>query len=402
MNDKFPITQSRLFSEILRAFTIKKCTFTKKSQNIQMLPLLLILSSYSIIEPGSDGYCQYSRLTYKCDGVCLYDKKLYCYPNESSIYFCRNPRVYFFIIWACFTGPVLISLIFSTFYLKIFKPPPPTFILNLVMSTLWAVIINGIYCLASIDFEPVNIISVALPGMILLQASCLFLLAGMPCCLRKIYHTHIVKQTMSSPCLKRCELEKYIMKMRTGPPCICLSGFLNTQSVRTVRSSGKTRVRHVTSSTPFQEYHPYVSWEETSDPFKIPNKPLLFIKTDIKFKYTEELKQYMLAKAQQMVRDVTSRGGTASVAPIDTVEGATEFFVASTTDEIPTIQRFTSSCFGKFLWGFLAFLGLHSVYETIYCAHFKFVKFKIRKSISDQPVYHSPAYEPDPDAPTFI
>ncbi|OHT15721.1 hypothetical protein TRFO_13888 [Tritrichomonas foetus] len=365
--------------------------------------LVVPIFSRTFFEP-IEGYCDPYSKKVPCSQSCIFqDGDLDCVDKSHQL-LCELPQIYFFIVWGCFLLPPVLSLFFSILCCRGTMPPPCTYIINFVFDTIWSLIVTGIYCIATTEkgFEPQFMIMIMVPTIFLLQGTCAFLIGGLPCCRSLKSQPHYIKNLMRQPVFTRNDLEKYIEQIKTGPPVIQLSGTLAIETTINYMHKGHMRSRKGIQKTPFQEVHPYVSWEETADAVRIPEKKsLLIVLTDVKFAFTEELQMYMKTKAEQMVKEASHGGGTATVQPVDYVQGLTVLMIATPHNSKPKIQKFTSSCFGKFLWMFLGIFGQHSVYESIYCAHLGRMKVKSRKSISAQPDYHCPAYQPDPAAPTF-
>lgn len=190
--------------------------------------------------------------------------------------------------------------------------------------------------------------------------------------------------------------------MRRNPPVIQLAGELKTSRHVVTHTSNGVRSGTQIVTTPFQEFHPYVSWEERADAVKIPkNSKLLFVITKCKFKYSENLYALIDQKRNQMAHVASMNGGVATVKRVDFIQGLIPIMLGEGTEDTPSIQKFTRSCFGKFLWYFLAIFGLNTVYETIYASKVTVMKLKCRKYVSDLPDMHCPAYYADAAAPTL-
>ncbi|KAH0787265.1 hypothetical protein GPJ56_008776 [Histomonas meleagridis] len=335
----------------------------------------------------ADGTCPGSKKS--CYDYCLLESKdEYVCLSLTTIRFCYDFRSYFFIIWACFVLPVIISFICSCICCRKFRPPFLAIFLNLLIGTYWSIAIMGIYCIASTDsteFIPIIIF----PLFFTLAVCCISSICGCQGCKPK-NDPKFIHQMMIEKCLEKDEFENYVNTILRGPPVIHLKGGIHYSFRR-----GKS----VTSFTiPFQQAAPYVSWEERSPILHVSHNKYMLVKTKLKFKYTKELKDYI----HEMKKDMTTReienGAEPENISIETeqfVDGMKPFLMATGKGKVPRFHKFTSSCFGKFLWFFLSFLGLSTVYESIYCAGVKRVKVKSVKYISSTPCFHCPAYEYD-------
>ncbi|KAH0790657.1 hypothetical protein GPJ56_005398 [Histomonas meleagridis] len=355
-----------------------------------MLAIFLSFSSSKYYVAPTDGMCPNHEA---CNEYCLrVSSRNYECLSLTTINLCYDFRSYYFIIWACFVVPVLLCFVCSLICCNKVRSPLISVFINLLLGTYWSICIMGIYCAVNSNEGPDFIPIIILPIFLAIIVSCLSNVCGLCSNCGSSRNPKFIYQIMTERCLEKDEFENYINTILRSPPVIHLKG-----GVHIYQRTGK----HTTIFTiPFQQAAPYVSWEERSPPVHIPHDKYILVKTKIKFKYTKDLKAYIQELKKQMTAKEIEKGALANNITLITepyVEGMKPFLLATSGGKVPTFHKFTRSCFGKFLWYFTAFIGLNTVYESIYCIGIKRLKMKSVKYISSTPCYHCPAYEYDGD-----
>jgi hypothetical protein len=334
------------------------------------------------ISCGDGNLCMYS--------VDLHRKELLQCVSRSSAFFCVEPRWFGIVLWLGFTTPLILSIIVTFCFLRKREVCPPfsVYVETLFMAIVWSLFLTGAIC--SGMSSAVNRGAVY---MIVIPVYFYLMWAMAICvCSCSIYRdgdcsSNFVRTIMRSDVMKRSDFAQYLTGVRQMAPIIELSGDY-------VKRMGKRSER-----VPFKEVFPYVSWEERSEGFVLPEKGMIVVHLVCNCHLSSSLHQKACERRDSMIAVVGSIHYShfvkCEVQAI--VPEIKEYVLVSFDGKVPKIVSFCNSCFGSFLWVLSRLCVFRSFIESIFCIPLGSMEINFEKHLSDDPDLHCPGGELDID-----
>jgi hypothetical protein len=344
------------------------------------------MDAYDRVWASVDGFCAVGDVLIACNQTCgLSISSLELGPScfdVTTVLFCVDIRYNFFFIWGSFVVVILIVHLLSLFLCRSFMPSPITFLHNYVVSAFFSCVITGFYCAAnrSGSFGVMTIIMIPFIWMILWCATVIGM--NVSCSNESRLRPQSVMKAMSAPRVSRAGLLQRIANIRRSPPTLNLIAAIPTRK--------GTRINI--------QKQAYVSWEERCEEIELPSNGHLLILVDSQVEHTLELALAIDARRVAWTRELG--GGVTQVVVSHAIEGTDKIFIGLDENRTSCFLSFAGNGCGNWIYVFLILMGLHSLYEAVFCAIVTPVVLKTVKWTSASNNFHCCAGESDIYAPT--
>jgi len=309
-----------------------------------------------------------------------------CYPKATE-FFCENDRAG---MWYLFIGLVLLTLVFFILA-KSFADIQPlncSIILNIFQSFAFAVLAANTVCVWTaygFDF-----------GKMAVMMVCTFFLiasVAIPRCPK--YNLigesepdkesiNYIKDIIKYDTISRDKLYQKIETLKKDPPQLLIKGFVSVDTMGIVVRHGATNPTKFIQRLPLQGSIPYNSWTDVSQSASIPDYSFMLLKIKPTFMCSEQINGICRTYYEQFLANTRMQYPTASALEFEIVHELSDLKkpVLVYGNSVPLYHKFISSGFGKFIYILSCFLGLNTVFESIWCLSIKKVKIMIEKSIN--------------------
>jgi hypothetical protein len=355
----------------------------------------------SVLRP-IHGWCNTSGLAIECTTACGVEGDVFDRPTSITCLdwalegFCVDVRHNIFFLWGILALPVFITQILSLKKCRSFRPSGLTFFHNYVITGLFSCFVSGAFCAAKANGAVFPVIPlIVAPLLHMIAWAVMFLACNVSCIPGAKTRPRFVCQAFGAPLLSYSDLLAKIAAIRRCPPIVELTHTIFVSGPRDEPGSTHTQT----------ERQPYCSWEERCEEIQMPPNATIVLIVKSRVEFTAGMRMVLQQRMD------TAQWGIQVVGPYPTsmtrgirysIDEKGEVFMSTPTEGLSCFPSFARSYFGRFVYGLLAFIGLHSIYEAIFCASVTPLTLETEKWVSNTDEFHCPAYMMDAAAPTIV